>query len=114
MEGSMRKIVQTYIVGIYGAEQWSEDQPTPFPKASRIITDHTFDIFIEAIGTVEPRDTDTFEEQQDEQTPATGRIIIQDFEHIHSSLDQEKDSDRVGRRFDRGGSTWVTVDKPIK
>jgi hypothetical protein len=54
------------INGIYSAKQWSEDLPTPFPEAPRIIADHTFDIFIEAIGTVEPRDTDTFEEEQDE------------------------------------------------
>lgn len=78
---------------MYGAEQEhpcdnerGEYNPAQLPPYARLVANHLLDVVIELVHTVAPGYGDAFKEDQEQQGHSTGRVVVEQFEHIDSSL----------------------------
>lgn len=78
---------------MYGAEQEHptdnerrEHDPAQLPPYTRLVANHLLDVVVELVHTVAPGYGDALKEDQEEQTHPTGRVVVEEFEHIDSTL----------------------------
>lgn len=76
----------------YNTNSRREANPAKLPPNSRIVANHFLDAIIEPVHPKGPRDGDTFEEDQEQQTETRHSVRIENLEHVHTTL-KTKDRD---------------------
>lgn len=72
----------------YHTYEWCSDGPTELPEHEWVVANHVFDAIIKSIYSKCPWNSNTFKEDQEQETEATNSIWIKDLENIHSTLKQ--------------------------